>query len=132
MKAATSRDLSMRFYDKEIESQARYSGRHYLVGHDGRLLKLMSAESTSQFVIAEDEENLIAQSARSRKITKIIYPTSSIRAINRFMCDTGRYIQRNNNTSMSIRDYVEAKGQVKSEREVIPKQKSMDIRMSFY
>lgn len=122
----------MKFYEKEITAQACHHGRHYLVGPDGRLMKLMSAENVSNFAIAGEEDNIAAQEAKSKRITKIIYPTSSIRAMNRFMNDSGRYIQRNNNTSMSIRDYVEAKGQVKTDRDVIPKQKSIDIRMAFY
>lgn len=134
MKSVRSRDLSMHFYDKEVASQAGQPGRHYIVGRDGRLMKLMSAESHNNFSLATSDEDSvevnIARASRKR-VTKVIYPASSIKAMNRFMNDTGRYIQRNNNTSMSIRDYVEAKGQHKTDRDVIPKQKSIDIRMAF-
>lgn len=104
---------SLRDFDKKsIEEMATRPGRHYVVAKDGRLLKLQVCDSAgSGGYIPESAKKKHSEKVNfGSNTTKIIYPTSSSASIKQFVNYSGRYVQRTNNTSMSIRDFVEAKG----------------------
>lgn len=80
---------------EECKRFANRDGRTYIVSLGGQLLK---AQDTN------------GRSTEPGRVTKVIIPKSSSESIKALMHDAGRYVQRSNNTSMSIRDFVEAKG----------------------
>ena len=122
------RNLSTKFQEETFDALATQNGRHYVVAPDGRLLKLST--SASVFALRNDDNNSgEKQSAKeSLRTTKIIFPNSSALSIKRFLSDTGRYVQRSNNTSMSIRDFVEAKGRSDHIQKCTNPARSTDIR----
>jgi len=107
------RGVSDDFEKNAIEEMAAKPGRHYVVSKDGRLLKLQvydSAGSGGSVPESAKQKKYSSKVNFSTKTTKIIYPTSASASIQQFVNYSGRYVQRTNNTSMSIRDFVEAKG----------------------
>ena len=121
------RKLSTTFEEDKFDNLCRQSGRHYIIAPDGRLMK-MSSDNGEAFLLHVNEVEEMKDAIEAQRTTKIIFPKSSSKAINRFLGNTGRYIQRSNNTSMSIRDYVESKGRSGHSMKKAVRDDPVDIR----
>ena len=121
--------LSAEFDQEHINAMADRQGRHYMVSKEGKLMKMQAYDSSSAEFSIRNKKESKALKSNELKTTKIIFPTSSSESIQQFINYSGRYVQRTNNTSMSIRDYVEAKGQKRGSISSKKKhENSIDIR----